>query len=443
MTFVRRACSAAIASACAVTGLVGCGSSAPIYPCILPPGHASALDVTAAGRVRWQAPLAAPDDWGSSPQLTPLAVGSVAVFAEDDVLYGLRLADGHRLWSRLGSQRIAGLWRWQNLVVELTQAGVTGLPTALLTGLDASTGQVRWTLPVSDGTVDAFSPTADGGLAIRTGVGLLEVVDLASGRVRWSRPGGEDGLPADTAIAVAGDALLVSVDGQLSSYDDRTGQLRWTDSLPNIQLEPGPIGLQASGGLVYATEAQSNATGQPAQVLLGISAANGRVKWRVVPRAPELLDAYAPGLMSVASGSIDIWQDAFNPATGRVRWQVASDYHAVATPAGVVIGPDTVTDPDNGGSETFGRITLHDTLTGRTRWTVGEPPGDSPTLLAFPAGPLLIMPVDAQGTAELAAFRMSDGHLTWQITTPGPVQAPLSAVPGGTLVYAATVTLPC
>jgi hypothetical protein len=87
---------------------------------------------------------------------------------------------------------------------------------------------------------------------------------------------------------------------------------------------------------------------------------------------------------------------------------------------------------------------MHDTLTGRTRWTVGEPPSDAPgTLLALPVGPLLIMPVDAQGTAELAAFRMSDGHRAWQITTTGTVQSPLSAVPGGVLAYAATVTLPC
>jgi outer membrane protein assembly factor BamB len=443
MLLVRRVYSAAAACACAVAGLLGCSSSsAPVFPCILPPGHASALDVTTAGRVRWQAPLAAPDGWGPSPQPAPLAVGSVAVFAQGDAVYGLRLADGLRLWSRVGDQDIAGLWRWQNLVVELTQAGVTGLPPALLTGLDAATGQTRWTLPLSDGTVDAFSPTADGGLAIRTGVGLLELVDLATGRVRWSRPGGPDGLASDTAIATAGDALLVSVDGQLSSYDDRTGQLRWTDSLPNVQVEPGRVSLQASAGLVYATQAQPNTTGQAAQVLLGISVANGRVKWRFVPRAPELLDAYAPGLMSVTADST--WQDAFNPATGRVRWQVASLYDAVVTPAGVVIGPDTVTDPDGDESETFSRITMHDTLTGRTRWTVGEPPSDAPgTLLALPVGPLLIMPVDAQGTAELAAFRMSDGHRAWQITTTGTVQSPLSAVPGGVLAYAATVTLPC
>ena len=441
MLLVRRACSAAAACACAVAGLVGCSSSAPIFPCAGPPGHASALDVTTAGRVRWQAPLAAPDGTGPSPQLAPLAVGSVAVFAQDDAVYGLRLADGHRMWSRVGGEDIAGLWRWQNLAVELTQAGVTGLPSALLAGLDASTGRTRWTLPLPNGAPDAFAPTADGGLAIRTGVGLLEVVDLATGRVRWSRPGGPDGLASDTAIATAGDALLVSVDGQLSSYDDRTGQLRWTDSLPNIQLEAGPVRLQAADGLVYATQAKPNTTGQPAQVLLALDVANGRVKWRFVPRTPELLDAYAPGLMSVTADST--WQDAFNPATGRVRWQVASTYRAVATPAGIVIGPDTVAEPDSNGSETFSRITLRDTLTGRTRWTVGEPPGDSATLLVFPTGPLLIMPVDDQGTAELAAFRMSDGHLAWRITTTGPIQSPLSAAPGGVLAYAATITLPC
>ena len=99
-----------------------------------------------AGRRRWPRRTA-----GIGPQLAPLAVGSVAVFAQEDVVYGLRLADGHRMWSRAGGEDIAGLWRWQNLAVELTQAGVTGLPSALLAGLDASTGRTRWTLPIPTG----------------------------------------------------------------------------------------------------------------------------------------------------------------------------------------------------------------------------------------------------------------------------------------------------
>jgi hypothetical protein len=82
------------------------------------------------------------------------------------------------------------MWRWQNLVVVLTQpTDRSQPPLPVLTGLDASTGQARWTLPMGGGV--GFSPTADRGLAIalagEDGVLELELVDLPSGRVRWTR----------------------------------------------------------------------------------------------------------------------------------------------------------------------------------------------------------------------------------------------------------------
>jgi hypothetical protein len=67
--------------------------------------------------VLWQVPLAPSAD---GLQLSPLAVGAVAVFAQDDVLYGLSLADGHQVWSWANYQDITGMWRWQSLVIVLT-----------------------------------------------------------------------------------------------------------------------------------------------------------------------------------------------------------------------------------------------------------------------------------------------------------------------------------
>src|SRR5271166_3482214 len=93
---VRRACSVVLACACAVAGLAGC-SSGHGPPRSLSP-NAYALDVTAAGRARWQVPLPLPAL--GSGRVSPLAVGPVAVFAQRDVLYGLRLGDGHQVWSR-------------------------------------------------------------------------------------------------------------------------------------------------------------------------------------------------------------------------------------------------------------------------------------------------------------------------------------------------------
>jgi outer membrane protein assembly factor BamB len=332
------------------------------------------------------------------------------------------------------------------------QPAWSGLPVPVLTGLDAATGQARWTRRIGEG-MGGFYPTADGGLVMGRGFGVLEVVDMSSGHIRWKRstqsPPGRPAGPEDADLAAADGAVLIAENGQLTSYDDRTGHLRWADSLMRAPLETGdvePRGLQASAGLVYVSGWQQLAGGQSAPVVLGISAADGRVTWRfVLSTAQASLDAYAPGLVSVTSGSGSTWQDDLNLATGRVRWHVASAYHAIATPAGIVTGPGAVTEPDGAGTELISQISLHDTLTGQTRWTAGlTSEWPSPALPVFPAGPLLIVPAAGPGGSDrLTAFRMSDGHRAWQVTIPAPAQAPLSAVPGGVLVYSATVLLPC
>ena len=427
---VRRACSVTLACACAVAGLAGCSSGPPI-PARLPPvAQAYALDVTTAGRVRWQVPPATYES--GLEQLSPVAVGAVAVFAQNDVTYGLRLADGHRVWTWTNSSGyVAGMWRWQGLVVVLTQSNLT--MDQVLTGLDASTGQPRWTL-VFYGDMDAdrvgglFSPTADGGLAVVLLDGAPEVVDLSSGRVRWTASPGPYPV-AKPIMAVAGGAVLVAVNGRLTSYDDQTGQVRWADTLMSAQLaatmaEPG---LQASTALEYLTLATAH--GMQDQQVLGISAADGRVKWRFAPVRAQSLNAYAPGLVSVMSYSGSTWQDELDPATGRVRWQVVSSNDATVTPVGIVTGPD--------GTD---QISLRDTLTGQTRWIASLAGLNRASLLVFPAGHLLIVPVASpDGSDLLAALRMSDGHRAWQVTIPEPLAAPPSAVPGGMLVSTAIV----
>jgi outer membrane protein assembly factor BamB len=431
---LRRACSAVLACACAVAGLAGCSSGPPV-PVPPPAPHAFALDVTTAGRVLWQVPLAPGAD---GLQLSPLAVGAagVAVFAQYNVLYGLNLADGHQGWSWADRQDIAGMWQWQSLVIVLTNPPGGW---SQLTGLDADTGQAQWTQYI-DGYVAGSYPTADGGLAIIRLDDTLEVVDLSSGRVRWTRPAGyppnsdQDSPPP---MAVGDGAVLFDVNGQLTSYDDRTGRIRWTEAPMPLQLASDAgiaPGLQASAGLVYATGMQQS--GVPwTQVLLGISVADGRVKWRIVASSQETVSAYAPGLMSVTSSSGGAWQDEFDPATGRVRWQAASAYQATATPAGTVTAP---------GTDSTDQISVHDTLTGQTRWTAtlaGLNLGwqlQAPALPVFPDGPVLIVPAASpHGPGLLTAFRMSDGHRAWQLTIPEPAAAPPSAVPGGMLVNSA------
>lgn len=446
---VRRACSVVLGCALAVAGLAGCGGgSGPLFVCVMPAARAYAQDVTTAGRVRWQAPLSAPEDGLHAS----LAVGRVAVFAQGAALDGLLVTDGRRVWSWADGQPIAGLWRWQDRVVVVTETIVSGVPRAVLTGLDASTGRARWTLPIGlDAT--GFYPTADAGLATVRYDGPLELVDLASGRVRWTRPfpAGPISGPAAAPLTVADGAVLVAVNGRLTGYDDQTGRIRWTEVLTAVQpAGHGELGSQASAGLVYLTGTQAGADGQSTQVLLGVNAADGRVKWRLAAGPQESLDAYAPGLMSVTYESGDTRQDELDPATGRVRGQIASPYHALVTPAGIVTGPDNVPGPGGASVALVSRISVRDALTGRIRWTIGwkQPPVNpglaSSVLPALPDGPLLIVPTASpDGSDLLAALRLSDGHRAWQVTIPAALLAPPSAVTGGVLVSTAAVPLPC
>jgi len=337
------------------------------------------------------------------------------------------------------------MWPWQNLVVVLTEPASSSLPLPVLTGLDASTGQPRWRLRIG-GSVRGSSPTADGGLAIvmwsnLRGDGAAEVVNLSSGRVRWTRPVHSDAVPP---VAVSGGGVLINDGSQLTSYADRTGHVRWAEALSE---PPDDAVWQASTGLVYLTWAAGLGGGQARQVLLGIGAADGHVRWRAAVRfaytaPPDSLDPSAPGLISVTTSAYSggTSQDELDPATGRVRWRAVSPYPAIATPPGIVTAPG----PD--------QISMHDTLTGQTLWTASLTSGWQPlaartgliyqamptsrALPVVPVGPLLTVPEAGPGGSDLlAALSVSDGHLAWQVTLPGPLAAPVSAAVGGMLVY--------
>jgi hypothetical protein len=93
------------------------GCSGPV-----PPRHAWATEVSTDGHVRWQVRLptfAANSDTAQSP----VVVAGIAVFAQDGVVHGLRLADGHQLWSWAGGQVVYGMWPWQATVAVLTDQG--------------------------------------------------------------------------------------------------------------------------------------------------------------------------------------------------------------------------------------------------------------------------------------------------------------------------------
>jgi len=449
---MRRVCFIALVCACAANGLTGCGSGDRTLagPCGQPSVRGAwAIDVTTAGRVRWQTPLAAQGNGITVGRpLSPLAVGAVAIFTQDDVVYGLRLADGHRLWSWASRQTVEGMWRRQGLVVVLAvqRPGSRDLPR--LAGLDASTGQVRWTLRIPGDIPGGLDVTADGGLAMIRADGVLQMVDLSDGRVRWAR---RPGFPPDPAtgsmqwaMAVAAGMVLLALNGRLTSYDDRTGRVRWTEALMPIQLADGPneLSLQVHAGLVYLTAVQQRTSGLSTPVLLVISAVNGRLEWRFVSSPRGVLEAYASGLVYITTNSGGTWLYHLDPATGRMRWRAASGYPAtvpLATSAGFVTGSSF---------EGKDEISMRDALTGVSHWAVRlfKLMGGG-RLSVLPVGSLVV--VTAGGANRpyapdlLVAFRIADGHRAWEITMPTQVLAPLSAVSGGMLVQSATVAYGC
>jgi hypothetical protein len=178
MTAMRQVAFIALACACAAAGFTGCGGTDRIpFPggCGQPSvRRAWAIEVTAAGRVRWQTPLAAQKNgFGVGTPMSPLAVGAVAVFTQDDVLYGLRLADGHRSWSWASPKLVEGMWRWKGLVVVLEVQRPGSHDMAQLAGLDASTGRLQWTLRIPGDITGDVGVTADGGLAMVRADGVL------------------------------------------------------------------------------------------------------------------------------------------------------------------------------------------------------------------------------------------------------------------------------
>ncbi len=235
-----------------------------------PPRYAWAVDVTTAGQMLWKTPLATRNTFFSS-SVQPVAVGPVAVFAQDGMVRGLDLADGHPLWSWAGGQSVYGMWRWGALIAVLTDQVSNH---SRLTGLDAATGAVRWSLR----------------LPAR---GLL---DPRTGRLRWQ---------ADTFVALGTVPLVTETDVLVAEGQptvrlvDRAaadGRVRWQDTL----AEP-PLGEQQvlQAGPLAVLQGDPSRSEAPAP-LLAYQLTSGRLAWRVdLPTFVQSPPVLGPGQMLV------------------------------------------------------------------------------------------------------------------------------------------------
>ena len=113
-----------------------------------------------------------------SPVVQPVVAGPVAVLAQDGIVHGIRLADGHPLGpGRAGSRSTAcggGAAWWPCSPTRFSNH-------ARLTGLDAATGAVRWSLRLpARGLLGGQALTADGGLAMAVSGQGIQVVNLTA-----------------------------------------------------------------------------------------------------------------------------------------------------------------------------------------------------------------------------------------------------------------------
>jgi outer membrane protein assembly factor BamB len=397
-----------------------------------PPRHAWAVEVTRTGQLAWKTPLEARGN-AAAPAVPPVAVGPVAVLAQDGIVHGIRLADGHPLWSWPGGQSVYGLWRWGGLVAVLTDQVSNH---ARLTGLDAATGSVRWSLRLpARGLLGGQALTADGGLAMAvTGQGL-QVVNLADGRVRWQRR-----IPASPALTAVGGLVIYGVNGHLTGYDARTGRPRWT--IPGGVPQYGA--LRVAGGLVLVT---SDAAGPSIpNTLTAVVPAAGRVAWRFDPPTPATDPGAQASVLSAGPGGLAV--ATYDPRrlylldlrTGRPRWHTDTFVTEGAIP--LVTGTSVILTE----GQDHVAVVDRDVANGRVRWrdpAPGAPGGYQPVLAVGPLAILQGDPGAPGGTAPLRAYQAASGRLAWQAGMPTFVQSPPVLVSGGILVQPADTMYAC
>jgi outer membrane protein assembly factor BamB len=383
-----------------------------------PPGYAWAADVTAGGQLRWQTALPTRDtDGGFAPTPPPAVLaGAVAVFGQDGTVYGLRLADGHELWSWAGGQDVYGIWRWGGLIAVLTDQVSNH---ARLTGLDAATGQVRWTLELPGGLYGTLAATADGGLAMIAGGGVLQVVSLTDGHLRWRRKTGV----SPTLTAAAGNVIFAA-NGRLTGYDDLTGQPRWTTR--DVPADPVD---QLTGGLVLVTSDTQG--GNSPTSITAVVPATGRIAWRFDPgEYPTVLSAGPAGL-AVATYVFNRRLYLLDPRTGRPRWQADT---AVAQNTIPLITRSAVISAE-GIQGTA--LVARDATDGRVLWQRALAQLPEPGQQVTQAGPLAVLQTNSARPgqpAPLAAYRLTSGALAWRIDMPTFVPVSPVPVPAGFLV---------
>jgi outer membrane protein assembly factor BamB len=395
-----------------------------------PPSRASAVAVSAKGKIRWTRGLT-DNEQDANDNVKPVAVGDTAYFAQGGTVAAIRISNGKSMWSWTEGKNVSGMWTGHGVLAVLTdEVG----DHARLTGLDVNSGSVKWQRSIPGrGLLGTPQATNDGGLAWLRADGHIQVVDLGTGRVRWTLSENPQDQPVPTAVD---GLILIGWNGNLHAFADQTGQRRWT--IPGAavgvadQLEASMVIDSNPGvGQDYPT------------AITAVDPMTGKLIWSADVGTDVTVLSPGPAGVAVAAYVPNRRLYLLNSQTGKPIWQVDT---AIALNTVPVVSANDILSLEGGVVGYPGiRLVDRDTATGKARWKrglSGTPSGSQDPVV--PAGSTVVVETfDQTDRSVMSAYEQSDGRLAWRTVMPEMIQVPPIQAKGLFLVQASTPVYAC
>ncbi|MEV5198534.1 PQQ-binding-like beta-propeller repeat protein [Streptomyces sp. NPDC053720] len=287
-----------------------------------------------------------------------------------------------------------------------------------VSGYSVKDGTRKWSLRLpSDVCAAPTQSTADGKIVIGIESGAasdapcesLQMIDLTTGRAGWrksyERPGAWDGL-SDVAMAINGDVLTVGRTSRTDAYRVRDGKALWGKLPGNCQ----PFGFVSGPVPIAAASCQTEADDHAEQQVQRIDPATGRVRWTYKVKKGWQVDQFysvSPLVVSLRKGEKD-WAIMVLNADGTYRSQLigGTDDYAVQCGGdvltrgknvdnclGVAADADTfymATKPEYVDSDMTNAVVGFDLDTGRSKWKVPAPAGQTLMPMRVEGGKVLV-----------------------------------------------------
>ena len=176
--------------------------------------------------------------------------------------------------------------------------------------LDASTGELLWSLDVSMGADSP--PTVAGGVVYLTAVNTAYALDESTGELIWSY--GTERFPArDSPAVVTDNVYYFSPDDHVYGLDTATGEVLWSYKADGM-INTAPV---AAEGMVYV--------GSESGRFYALDATTGGLVWSRAPMVGDLRSPTVVGGILYAESS-DAFLRALSAATGEEIWKVRKGY---------------------------------------------------------------------------------------------------------------------